>query len=74
MKLVCVSAHAGVIVDLVVDAIELRTVDHVNGYVNDYGLPGRVGVAALLARQGAGLRTYVRATGCLFTPSVPAAV
>ena len=45
-------ARAVVAVDLIVDTIELRTIDYVNDQVNDHDLPGRVGAADSLARQG----------------------
>jgi len=54
------ATRAVVIVDLIVDVIELRTIDYVNDQVNDHDLPGRVGVADPLARQGEGLRCYTR--------------
>jgi len=55
MELVCVSARSIVIVDLIVNVIELRTVAYVNDYVNDHDLPGRVAIGDPLARQDEGL-------------------
>jgi len=48
-----------VIVNLIVDVIELRTID----YVNDSDHFGRIAEGDPLASQGEGLRIYVRATG-----------